>query len=256
MTQVHQSDYRDQNVAYWQLASADYKETAEKSWRTGVVEWGIWRIPDHELRLLPDDLAELDCLEVGCGAGYVSAWIAARGGRVTGIDPTPAQLATATRLNRELDRGVHFVQGFSETLPFQDRSFDFAISEYGASLWADPYQWIPEISRVLRPGGRLVFMTCHVLFQICVQDVEEGAMTTSLQRPYLGLHRLDWSDPPSVEFSLPHGLWIKLLRENGFKIESLVEVGAPLNASSRYTWADPEWAQSWPTEEIWKARKE
>ena len=250
-----QTDYQDHNVAYWQQASADYVETAERNWRTGVVEWGIWRIPNQDMPLFPEDLSGMDCLEVGCGAGYVSGWIAARGGRATGIDPTPNQLATATRMNRELKRGVHFVQGFGEQLPFPDLSFDFAISEYGASLWADPYRWIPEIARVLRPGGQLVFMTCHALFQICVRDVEEGAMTTSLQRSYLGLHRLDWTDPPSVEFSLPHGAWIKLLRENGFEIESLLEAGAPLNASSRYKWADPEWAQSWPTEEIWKARK-
>ena len=36
--------------------------------------------------------------------------------------------------------------------------FDLVISEYGASLWADPYAWVPECARVLRPGGRLVFL--------------------------------------------------------------------------------------------------
>jgi len=32
------------------------------------------------------------------------------------------------------------------------------ISEYGASIWCDPYRWIPEASRLLRPGGDLVFL--------------------------------------------------------------------------------------------------
>ena len=38
-------------------------------------------------------------------------------------------------------------------VPLPDASFDLAVSEYGASLWADPYKWIPEAARLLRPGG-------------------------------------------------------------------------------------------------------
>ena len=38
------------------------------------------------------------------------------------------------------------------------RSFDLAISEYGAAIWADPYKWIPEAARLLRPGGQLIFL--------------------------------------------------------------------------------------------------
>ena len=55
-------------------------------------------------------------------------------------------------------------------LPFADQSFDFAISQYGAAIWCDPYRWIPEASRILRPGGRLVFETGSPLVMLLLSD--------------------------------------------------------------------------------------
>ena len=248
-------DYQRINVDHWQAQASDYVQAAERNWRTDSVAWGIWQIPNQELPLLPEDLSGSACLEIGCGAGYVSGWMAARGGDAVGIDPAPAQLCTAMRLESELKRGAKFVRGFAESLPFPDRSFDFVISEYGASLWADPHEWVPEAARVLRPGGRLVFMTCAALFQLCLKDVETDPLTTELQRPYLGMGRLDWGPPDSVEFTLPHGEWISLLTSQDFEIEALRELGASAGARSDYDWADPKWAASWPTEEVWMVRK-
>ena len=90
---------------------------------------------------------------MGCGTGYVSSWLARRGARPVGIDNSQEQLATARRLQRE--HGIKFPlhHGDAEHVPFPDASFDLVISEYGASIWADPYAWIPEAARVLRPGG-------------------------------------------------------------------------------------------------------
>ena len=242
------------NRAAWQITAADYVEPAERAWRATEPYWGIWRLPESELRLLPKDLTGRRCLEIGCGAGYVSAWMARRGGTVFGIDPTPNQLATARRLRAEHDLPIDFVEGYGERLPFPDDTFDFAISEYGAALWADPFAWIPEAARVLRPGAQLAFMTNAAISVICMPDLEEDGMKTELQRPYFGLHSITWPDEEAVEFYLPHGQWIDLLTSNGFAIERLLELGAPPGGQTRYTWADAEWAQSWPSEEAWVAR--
>jgi 16S rRNA G1207 methylase RsmC len=43
------------------------------------VAWGNWSLPEEELRLLPDDMTGMDAIELGCGTGYVSAWMARRG---------------------------------------------------------------------------------------------------------------------------------------------------------------------------------
>ena len=104
------------------------------------------------------------------------------------LDPTPAQLATARRLQAETGIDFPLIEGAGEQVPLPDDSFDIVLSEYGASLWADPYQWIPEAARLLRPGGRLVFLTNSVLLHLCAPDV--GNVTESLQRPQFGMYRV------------------------------------------------------------------
>lgn len=247
-------EYVTGNREAWQRFAAEYVEPAERNW-AGEPSWGIWGLPESELELLPADLSGQRCVELGCGAGYVSAWLARRGGEPIGIDPTPNQLATARGMMKRFGGAYPLVEGIAECLPFVDDAFDFAISEYGAALWADPYRWIPEAARVLKPGGQLVFLTNAALCVLCVPDDEERPVETRLLRPYLGMHRTEWADSPGqTEFHLPHGEWIALLRNSGFEIERLLELGAPPGATTRYPWADAEWARSWPTEEAWVAR--
>jgi SAM-dependent methyltransferase len=52
--------------------------------------------------------------------------------------------------------------------PFADARFDLAISEYGASIGCDPYAWIPEAARLLRPGGQLIFLVNSALLMLAV----------------------------------------------------------------------------------------
>jgi hypothetical protein len=68
------------------------------------------------------------------------------------------------------------------------------------------------------------------------------------------MHRFDWPDG-SVEFHLPHGEMIRLLRRSGFEIEDLIEVQIPEGVTTTYDFVTPEWARKWPCEEIWKVRK-
>ena len=135
-------------------------------------------------------------------------------------------------------------------------SFDLALSEYGASIWCDPYKWIPEAARLLRPGGELVFLCNSVLCMLCSPDGEEK-VSDRLVRPQFGMHRLEWTDDDGVEFHLGHGDMLRLLRETGFEVEGLWEVQASESAKdhSYYDFISAEWARKWPAEEIWKARK-
>jgi SAM-dependent methyltransferase len=254
---VEQPDYVSGNVAAWENLAADYVAPAEKAWASADASWGIWGIPDSELSLLPADLSGKDCIELGCGAGYVSAWMARRGGRVTGIDPTSAQLATAERLNTQYGLGVTFELGIGEATRFADESFDFAISEYGAALWADPLLWIPEAARILRPGGRLTLLTNSTLNVMCLPATEaEGAVTRTLLRPSFGMHKTLWPDAPGeTEFHLNHGDWIELFISAGLIVKRLLELRPSADAQTRYQWADLEWARQWPGEEAWVVEK-
>ena len=243
-----------QNRDAWTRANAEYTDQkALDSWNREP-HWGIWRIPDAELGVI-GDVEGLDVVELGCGTAYVSAWLAKRGARPVGVDITPAQLETARRCMRET--GIEFplveVDGGATGLP--DESADLVISEYGASIWVDPYRFVPEAARLLRPGGRLVFMVNSTISILCAPD-DEDRVTTTLQRPQRGLRRLDWGEE-GVDFQIPHGERIDVLRTNGFDIERLLELYAPDGAVQHeyYGFVDVEWARQWPAEEIWVARK-
>ena len=88
------------NRARWDEYAAEYAAPGERSWALapGEETWGIFGVPESELHLLPDDLEGLDAIELGCGTGYVSAWMTRRGARVVGIDNSGKQLETAASL--------------------------------------------------------------------------------------------------------------------------------------------------------------
>jgi SAM-dependent methyltransferase len=109
-------------------------------------------------------------------------------------------------------QGITHMHGNAETVPYPDASFDFAISEYGACLWADPQRWVPEAARLLRPGGRLHFLTNAFLLTLCVPSEDDLAAGDRLLRQAFGMYRMEWGTDHSVEFHLSHGDWIKLLR--------------------------------------------
>lgn len=138
MTAAEGHDHVAQNRDAWDRWATDYEQAGRRNWATDAVTWGIFDVPEVTLDLLPDDLAGQDAIELGCGTAYVSAWMARRGARPVGLDNSPAQLATARRLQEEF--GIHFPLhlGDAEQTPFPDASFDFAISEYGAAIWCDP----------------------------------------------------------------------------------------------------------------------
>lgn len=196
-------------------------------------------------------------LKLGCGTGYVSAWLARLGAAPIGLDPSWEQLATARRLQDEFDLRFPLICGVAEAVPLRSGAFDLVISEYGAAIWSDPYHWIPEASRLLRPGGELIFLGNSSLLMMCVPDEEDRPAKPQLLRDYFGMHRFEWpgEDPPTVEFHLGHGDWIRLLRANDLEIEDLVELRPAPSSRSRYEWITTEWARRWPSEEVWKARK-
>ncbi|HET8751606.1 MAG TPA: class I SAM-dependent methyltransferase [Gaiellaceae bacterium] len=245
----------DPNVEVWTRANADYTdERADQAWAQDEIGWGIWQLPERELQALPD-LSGKDVVELGCGTAYFGAWLKKHGAaRVVGVDPTPAQLATARRCNERFGLGLELVEAFAEEVPLPDSAFDLAVSEYGASIWADPYRWIPEAARLLRPEGELVFLRNSTLSILCMPD-ESVPAEERLQRPQFGMYRFEWPGE-GVEYQLAHGDWIRLLRANGFEILDLIELQAPANAEThpRYDYVTADWARKWPAEEIWRAR--
>ncbi|MBK9179355.1 MAG: methyltransferase domain-containing protein [Acidimicrobiales bacterium] len=252
---LRSGDHVRRNREAWDGYAAGYAAAGERAWAAGEPTWGIFGSPESEVGLLPERLDGLRAVELGCGTAYVSAWLARRGARTVGLDGSSAQLATAARLQARHGLRFPLVHADAERAPLRGGSFDLAVSEYGAAIWCDPYRWIPEAARLLRPGGRLAFLGNASLLMLCVPDEDGAAAETWLRRPQRGMHRFEWPDDPAVEFHLSHGDMLRLLRASGFEVEDLVEVYPPEGATTRYPFVTREWAEQWPCEEVWKARK-
>jgi SAM-dependent methyltransferase len=255
-TSPSSADHVARNREAWDRFAPEYVSSGREAWASDEPFWGIWRVHESTLGVLPDALEGRDAVELGCGAGYVSAWLARRGARPIGVDLSTNQLASAARLQREFSLRFPLVQADAEAVPLRSESFDLVISEYGASIWCDPYRWVPEAGRLLRPGGELIFLVNGTIMVLCVPDLEsEGPATEWLRRPYFGMHRFEWPDDTSIEFHLGYGDWIRLLRANGLEVVDLIEVRPPEDSETRYPHVTLEWARRWPCEEVWKARK-
>ena len=250
------SEHARRNRDAWEGYAAEYAGPGERAWARDEPDWGIWGVPESEVGALEGiDLRGADVVELGCGTAYWSAWLARRGARPVGVDVTEAQLETARRLQAEHGLEFPLIRASAEDVPLPDASFDLALSEYGASIWCDPYRWVPEAARLLRPGGRLVFLVNGTILMLCAPDDENVPAEPVLLRDYFDMHRFEWPDDPTVEFHLGYGDWIRLLRGNGLEVENLIEVRPAVGATTRYPFVTNAWARRWPSEEIWVARR-
>jgi ubiquinone/menaquinone biosynthesis C-methylase UbiE len=156
-----------------EVSKASTKETKglvlNQGWRYDLMGWfcdtflfrGQWR----ELRQKTANLARIQpgeqVLDVGCGTGTLAMEVArrvGRAGRIAGIDPGTQQIARARTKAARRNVPIEFQIGVIEQLPFPDQTFDVVFStlmmhHLPASL---KRQGLAEISRVLKPGGRLV----------------------------------------------------------------------------------------------------
>jgi ubiquinone/menaquinone biosynthesis C-methylase UbiE len=251
-------DYVGLNRRSWDDDAPNWVELGRERWAMEEPTWA-WERPEAELQLLPD-VEGIDVIELGCGTGYVSSWLVRRGARMVGMDNSSRQLATAASLQDEFDLRFPLVQANGEVLPFGDASFDFAVSEFGVGLWCDPYRWVPEAARVLRPGGRLLFVIVSSFAYLCFPLGDDALPADiTLHRDYFGMHRFDWRDEnglvDSVQFHLGYGDTIRLLRSSGFEVEDLIEIRPPEEPTKAPVDTPWEWARRWPSVEAWKARK-
>lgn len=250
-------DYARINRDNWNAMAHEWVAAGRRNWQ-GDANWGIWGIPNDQLPLLPADMRGMDAIELGCGTGYVSGWMHRRGARVSAIDPSKGQLCTARELAAEHGAEINWIEGIAEAVPQPDASFDFAISEYGAAIWADPRVWIPEAHRLLRAGGELVFLGNSCLSQVCTPLVADGCTEAVLHRPWFGMHRTDWHNIEAdggIEFHLSMGDWFRLFDDVGFDVFDFREVQAPATATGDRFAVTAEWAQRYPSEQTWRLRK-
>lgn len=249
-------DYVSDNQAHWNRQAHEWVEMGQRAWRQEP-RWGIWGVPEDDLQLLPADMRGMTAIELGCGTGYVSAWMTRRGARCVAVDISELQLQTAGNLALEHGLEIEFIHGNAEEVPYPSASFDFAISEYGAAIWADPYKWIPEAARLLRPGGELSFLGHHPLVMLTQERQGGDEVTRTLLYPYFGLHRVDWVDGEDVgtEFNLPISKWMSLFDQTGFDVMAFHEIRNQSPGEEERFGVSAAWGNEYPSEQAWRLRK-
>jgi SAM-dependent methyltransferase len=246
------------NLASWEADSADYQRRHDAQLSAGLddLAWGTWAIPEDAVHAL-GDVDGADALELGCGAAQFGIRVARRGAAVIGLDFSANQLMAASPHIAEAGVRFPLVRGNAEELPFADRSFDLVFCDHGAVGFTDPRITVPEVARVLRPGGRLV---CNMAtpFIWVTWPMVDGPPGRELVRSYYDSTRMQWEETdPSAEFQLTYGGWIRLFRSNGLVVDDLIELRPDPDADSSFQeYATLEWARDFPAEHIWKVRKE
>jgi len=173
-------------------------------------------------RLLGDGPGRL--LDVGCGGGAHAVAFAERGWTVTGVDVSGAQLELATA------RGVEVVEADAAALPFEDASFDAAVSMFTHTDVGDFAAVMRETARVLRPTGPLVYLGVHPCFVgphafVHDRDVPElypGYRDTSYRTEAPGI----WGEGIRSKVGathLPLGLFLQTFLEAGLVLERVEE---------------------------------
>ena len=250
------SEHAARNRDIWNAEAPDWVEQGRLAWASPTPWWGMWHVPEEEVEILPD-VNGLDVVDLGCGTGYWCAWFAKLGASPVGLDVSEGQLATARELQQEHGIDFPLIHASAEDPPLPDGSFDLVFSEFGAAIWCDPYVWIPQANRLLRPGGRLIFL-CHSVLDSLCSPISEEPIGETLLRPLRGLGRIDWPEKEgtSTDFHQAHSERIRLLHGSGFQLEALHELYAPDGPPDevRY-YMRRGWAQQWPGEEVWVARR-
>jgi SAM-dependent methyltransferase len=220
---------------------------------SGGMAWGIWQIPETELRVL-GDIRGKDMLELGCGAAQWSIALCQAGAKPVALDLSERQLEHARALMAEAAVEFPLVHASAESVPLRDASFDIVFCDHGAMSFADPYLTIPEVARLLRPGGLFAFNHISPIASITwALDAEQ--VGDRLVNDYFGMHAMD--DGETIDFNLPYGEWIRLFRGHGFTVEDLIEPRPAADAVSTYRdESEREWARRWPGESIWRLRRD
>ena len=254
MTDVRASEIA-LNRGLWAVMNERFTDAAaEKMWARSDIVWGLFAVAERDLDVL-GQVRDLDVAELACGTAYFSAWLTRAGATTVAIDLSSEQLATARRLQQELGPVFPLVQGDGERVPLESGRFDLVVSEHGVAAWCDPERWLPEAARLLRPGGRLVFLTNSHLSALCV-PTEEGVAEERLVRGQREAYRVRWPGG-GIEFHPSHGDWVRLLRRSGFVVEAMREIYAPPDRGDHpfYEIVSGAWAARWPAEELWVATR-
>lgn len=227
--QVSPDEAQRANRADWDREADDYQREHGYFLRDVGFVWSPEGLDEADARFL-GDVSGRRILEVGCGAGQCSRWLASQGAKVVGIDLSFRQLQHSGRIDVTTGIAVPAACATATSLPLADQSFDLACSAFGAlPFLIDIAAALAEVHRVLRPGGRFVFSVVHPVRRMLPDDpTGSGLMVVRSyfdRTPYVELD--ERREPSYVEPHHTLGDWIDAIVGSDLTIERLIEPAWP-----------------------------
>lgn len=206
---------------------SDAWEVHAQWWQDGFTDGAD---PEYEEQILPIVAAELghceSVLDVGTGEGQLARHLLRAGaGRVTGVDPSNAQLATA----RARGGGAQYARARAGALPFPDGAFDAVLACLVFEHIVDVDAAIAEVARVLAVGGTFLFLLNHPLLQTPGSGwIDDHILEEQYWRvgPYLHESVMDEEIAPGVHLPFVHrplSRYVNTLAAHGLTVRRMVE---------------------------------
>ena len=231
---------KQQVAAHWNRRAAHFDEDVGHSIRTPA-ERAAW---DRILDLVLVGRRPLEVLDAGCGTGFLSFELAARGHHVIGVDFAPAMIAEARRKAGARAVSIRFEEADAERLAFPPGSFDLVISRH--LLWTLPHPEaaIDEWIRVLRPAGRLVVVDSQFDASVLTPSTQNARASQEYaaigdQLPFLGGRPREEIETLLKTHGLVNVGGDSLLDLVAAQVQLMVEEGREAQTRRRYVvWGD------------------
>ncbi len=161
---------------YWDETAREYFDSIRIS--TADFHYGPLLPGESALRLLPRPLRGKRCLELGCGGGQNSRYLADQGAVAFALDLAGEMMGAGGQRGAPLS----WVQADMERLPFRRNAwFDLIHSVYGLPFVENPQRVIREAAVLLRPGGSLLLSVAHPVFSGEWIDLEGAGLGVFLE---------------------------------------------------------------------------
>jgi len=239
---------------YWDVISDEYQQTTSIS--CSDFHYGPLLPGDRRLKLLPEEVAGLNCLEVACGAAQNSCYLAGRGAVCTAMDYAAEQLEHGRQLARDLGVSINFFQADIDSPGWVDCGrFDLIHSAYGLPFARDPAAVIRRLGTLLLPGGKLLISVGHPLYAGDWIELESGQEGIFLP-DYFNLPADERTAALSEGISAayyPVSTWTEWLHEAGFHLLRLLEpppidpsACSAADLSKKIPYCSPDWISLYP----------
>lgn len=237
----------DLQRSYWDSISERYQRVMEIS--TDDFHYGPMLPGDSVLKVLPPLGPGMNALELGCGGGQNSVYLARRGLACDAFDISAEQLRRARALARREGVKVNFAIGRLDAPPRKFKGpYDLIHSSHAMEFADDPAAVVKNAAALLKPGGALVISTVHPLYNgEWVDGVDDDGSDGGK-----GLFLKNYFSPPDdvrrrggraivVSRAYPVSSWFKWMRAAGLEVTALEE---PPEAPSCAPYYNDDWADN------------